>query len=108
MWRRGHFILWLGRSGFGRRGLGSDRSLTRHCAFWRWRRHRTLRSPGRRCDFLIANARLALEITHFILERIAKIVGHFPEFRRGFAQHAGEFRQLLRAKNNQGHDKKYD
>jgi len=110
MRRRGRFVLWLARNGLGRRRLSNNRLLARHCAFRsrRRRRHRTLRSPGRRRDFLFADARLALEIAHFILERKAKIVGHFPEFRRGFPKHAGEFRQLLRAKNNQGHDEKYD
>jgi hypothetical protein len=64
-----------------------------------------LRLGGSRSGLRLSNAGLAIELAHFFFQGVAKITSHFAEFRCRFPQHTGQFRQLLRAKDNQGHDK---
>ena len=69
---------------------------------------RSLRLGGSRSGLRFTNAGLALKLAHFFFQRVAKVTGHLPEFSGSFAEHAGQLRQLLRAEDNQGHDKKDD
>src|SRR6266550_1411988 len=67
-----------------------------------------LRLGRSRGSLRLTNAGLALELAYFFFQGVAKISSHLAEFGSRLAEHPGEFRQLLRAKDNQGHDKQND
>src|SRR5882672_4682556 len=92
------------------------RQGARHSSLWF---HRSRRNRGRldwaglrlgrgQGGLRLTNAGLALELAYFFFQGVAKISSHLAEFGSRLAEHPGEFRQLLRAKDNQGHDKQND